>query len=725
MEEITGHIERITFHNPENAFTVAKLKIPKIDQPITLVGQMVDLQPGESLICLGEWKFEPKHGRQFQVSSYKKKAPATLLGIQKYLSSKLIKGIGPKFAEKIVNKFGLETLNIIEHEPEKLRLIDGLGEKKLDAIIDGIKTHKVIEEVMVFLQSHQITPSYAHKIYKRYGPSCIALLQQNPYQLARDIMGIGFKIADKIAMSLKILPNSPARIGAGIEFMLYELSQNGNTCYPKNELITQVGELLKVDLTLIEPILLELNAQKRVVIDLVLNEPFVWLKPLHICEVGIVKEIYRLLDFPCALRAVDTQKALDWVQEIVKIKFAGAQKEAIMAALTHKLLIITGGPGTGKSTITKAILRITEKLTNRIVLAAPTGKAAKRMTEITYRHASTIHSLLEYDFKVQKFKRNHENPIEADLLIIDEASMIDTYLMIQLLKAVPSSCRLIFIGDVDQLPSVGPGNVLRDLIASKQITTQTLEFIFRQQKGSKISFSAHAINKGFFPKLEREEQDDFIFIEAKEPEDVLKSITEWTTKILPQKHHFNPIVDIQVLAPMRKGLIGVENLNHCLQSVLNPTTSYLSQFGKRFAVHDKVIQIKNNYQKEVFNGDVGFVSAISLSDQQVTVLFDSKEVTYEFSELDEIHLAYCVSIHKFQGSEAPCIVMPIHTQHFKLLCRNLLYTGVTRGKKMVVLIGTKKALAIAIKNNEIEKRYTALQVMLCATKQPISSSEGK
>ncbi len=719
MDKLSGYIERITFHNSDNGFTVAKLKTSLVEEPIAVIGIMLDVQPGESLECTGSWKNDPKHGRQFMVEGIKKRAPSTLIGIQKYLSSGLIKGIGPKFAEKIIAKFGLETLEIIEKNPQQLLQIEGLGQKKLDHITQCMQTHRAIQEVMVFLQSHQITPSYAQKIYKTYGSQCIALLQENPYQLAQDISGIGFKIADKIASSLKIEQYSPHRIAAGVIYLLTELSNSGHVCYPKAELTSLAVELLNVEAHHIEPIYFQLNGEKRVALHLIEGIEYLWLKPLQIAEAGIVSEIYRLLDAPCAFREVKINEALNWVQTQIKINFAKAQKEAIAAALTHKMLLITGGPGTGKSTITKAILRILEKLSKRIILAAPTGKAAKRMTEITYRHASTIHSLLEYDFKVRKFRRNQDNPLDADLLIIDESSMIDTYLMYQLLKAIPSHCRVIFIGDIDQLPSVGPGNILRDLIDSKVVPTQKLSFIFRQQKGSKIISSAHSINEGFFPKLKSEPEDDFFFIEAITPEEVLTEILALAVQRLPAKYSLDPTKDIQVLSPMRKGIIGTENLNLKLQEKLNPSQDHLIWYGTRLAVGDKVMQLKNNYQKEVFNGDVGYISQLSKEDQQFLVSFDGREVVYEVSECDEISLAYAVSIHKYQGSESPCIVMPIHTHHFKLLCRNLLYTGVTRGKKLVVLVGTKKALAIAIQNNEIEKRFTCLRHLLQA-KQMIS-----
>lgn len=712
MEKITGYVERVTFYNSENSFTVAKLKCPNALEPIPIVGKFDEIHPGETLSCIGKWSFESKHGRQFQVHSYEKTAPATLLGIEKYLASGLIVGIGPKFAKKIVGKFGLETLAILEHSPQKLLEIEGVGQKKLSQVIECVSTHRCIQEVMVFLQSHKVSPAYAQKIYKFYGEKSIEVVQNNPYKLARDIKGIGFKLADEIAGALFIDKRSPARIAAGIEYLLHELSQDGHVCFPKEELLVLAIELLGVTQEEIESVCFQLHAEKRIAMETALHRQFIWLKPLFISELGIVKELYRLKDHPSILRSVDQEKAVEWIQNILKINFAKAQKEAIKASVSEKIQIITGGPGTGKSTITKAIIQITEKLSKKIILAAPTGRAAKRMSEITYRHASTIHSLLKFDFKSGTFKFNSDNPLDTDLIIVDEASMIDTKLFYHLLKAIPSHARLILIGDINQLPSVGPGNILRDLIESTVIPTQTLTFIFRQGKGSKIAYNAHLINEGLFPKLVSEKEDDFFFIEAKEPEEVLESILNLVSKKIPEKYSFDPLKEIQVLAPMRKGLIGTEALNAKLQNILNPSQQALISYGRRFALGDKVMQLRNNYQKEVFNGDIGSISSIDQDEQSLEIDFEGRICSYRASELDEISLAYCVSIHKYQGSESPCIVMPIHTHHFKLLCRNLLYTGLTRGKKLVILVGTKKALAIAIKNNEIQKRYTMLKELL-------------
>jgi exodeoxyribonuclease V alpha subunit len=712
MEKITGYVERVTFYNPENLFTVARLKCPNVLEPISIVGKFEVIHAGETLSCIGEWSFENKHGRQFQVHSYEKTAPATLLGIEKYLASGLILGIGPKFAKKIVSRFGLDTLAILEHSPQKLLEIEGVGKKKLDSIIECVSTHRCIQEVMVFLQAHKVSPAYAQKIYKFYGEKSIEVVQNNPYKLARDIKGIGFKLADEIAVALSIDKRSPARIAAGIEYLLHELSQEGHVCFPKDELLVLAIELLGVSQEEIESVCFQLHAEKRIAMETALHREFIWLKSLYISELGIVKELYRLKDHPCILRSVDQEKAVEWIQNILKINFAKAQKEAIKASVSEKIQIITGGPGTGKSTITKAIIQITEKLSKKIILAAPTGRAAKRMSEITYRSASTIHSLLKFDFKSGTFKFNSDHPLDTDLIIVDEASMIDTKLFYHLLKAIPSHARLILIGDINQLPSVGPGNILRDLIESTVIPTQTLTFIFRQGKGSKISYNAHLINEGLFPKLVSEKEDDFFFIEAKEPEEVLESILNLVSKKIPEKYSFDPLKEIQVLAPMRKGLIGTEALNTKLQNILNPSQQALVSYGRRFALGDKVMQLRNNYQKEIFNGDIGYISSIDQDEQSLEINFEGRICSYRASELDEVSLSYCVSIHKYQGSESPCIVMPIHTHHFKLLCRNLLYTGLTRGKKLVILVGTKKALAIAIKNNEIQKRYTMLRELL-------------
>lgn len=719
MDTIAGYIERITFQNPENGYTVAQLKIAKCKDLICIVGTLPTVLPGMTVRCKGEWKQHMVHGRQFIVKEYQIEAPADLLGIKKYLGSGLIKGIGPAYANRIVEKFGIDTLHVIDQNPNNLLEVTGLGEKRVEKIKSCWIEQKSIREVMIFLQSHQISPTYAQKIFKCYGCNSIKKVQENPYLLARDISGIGFKIADGIAQKMGIPHESPQRIDAGVEYILSELAGEGHVCFPLEEFLEKSAEKLTVSLDGIRQRIKTLKEESRIeLFNLFENQEvktFIWSMSLFISETGIAREIKRLTINSCRLRNVDAVKAIDWVQTKLQIKLADNQKLAVCNCLTEKLHIITGGPGTGKSTITNAILSITEKLTQKILLMAPTGRAAKRMSEITGKKAATIHSLLEYDFKNGGFKRNRENPLDCDLIIIDEASMIDTHLMYGLLKSIPDHCRVIFVGDINQLPSVGPGNVLRDMIASKTVSVTLLTEIYRQAAGSRIITNAHRINTGSFPDIANHSGSDFFFLEADTPEDVLKNIVALVSQRLPQKYGYNPLHDIQVLTPMRKGIIGAENLNAILQETLNKNSDPLFRAGRKLLIGDKVMQIRNDYKKEVYNGEGGIIKDIDLMEQQVLVQIDDREILYEFSELDELVLAYAVSVHKYQGSQSPCIVMPVHTTHFTLLYRNLLYTGVTRGQKLVVIVGSKKALAIAVKNDEVKKRYTGLNQALVGT----------
>lgn len=716
MDQICGFIERITFQNPENGYTVAQLQEPKRSELTCVVGSLPSVQPGETVRCFGEWKQHLIHGRQFIVSSYSIEKPSDILGITKYLGSGLIKGIGPVFATRIVEIFGVDTLNVIDSEPDRLSEIKGLGKKKLESIKACWSEQRTIRNIIIFLQSNGISPTYAQKIFKVYGDKSIEKITENPYHLARDIFGIGFKTADAMAQKMGIEVNSPKRIDSGIEYALSELSGEGHVCYPLDPFYEAAAEMLQVKQSDIAHRISSLKEADRIeVFNLVHgleSISFVWIKPLFQSEIGIAREIQRLKRANSRLRSVDTDKALEWVQSTLKIELASNQKVAVSNAVQEKIQIITGGPGTGKSTITKAILAISEKLTPHILLAAPTGRAAKRMSEITGKKAKTIHSLLEFDFKRGGFKRNRKTPLECDLIIVDEASMIDTLLMYQLLKAIPDHARVIFVGDINQLPSVGPGNVLKDMIASRAIPVVMLNEIFRQAAGSRIITNAHRINQGTFPEINPVPDSDFFFIKAEEGEEVLTNIIQLVSQRLPRKYGFNPVQDIQVLAPMRKGIIGTENLNAVLQETLNPQKDPLFRGGRKFAIGDKVMQIRNDYKKEVFNGDIGRVEKISQIDQQMIVSIDNRDVIYDFADLDELVLAYAVSVHKFQGSECPCVVIPVHTSHFKLLHRNLLYTGVTRGRKLVVLVGNVKALAICVKNNEVLNRYTGLKQAL-------------
>ena len=707
-EELFGYIEHIVFSAQDTGFTVAKLKEPRRVELTNIVGILPAVQPGETLRCKGVWKHHPKFGRQFDVKSFESQSPTDLLGIQKYLASGMIKGIGPSAAEAIVDTFGLDTLTVIDETPQRLTEVKGIGKKRVELIQQRWEEQRSVRQVMIFLRGHGVSPASAQKIYKTYGDESIEKVKNNPYALAKEIWGIGFKSADQIAKGLGIPETSPIRVDAGIEHVLWELSTEGNVCYPREAFVIEAETILNVPQDLIQARIDALISESTIVT----NDGYLWVKPLYLTEVGIAREIARLFLSERSLRDVNDIKAIEWVEEELRLHLAPEQKEAVISGVIDKLLIVTGGPGTGKSTITRAILTITEKITNKILLAAPTGRAAKRLSQITGKYASTIHSLLEMNFQGGGFKRNRDNPLTADLIIVDEASMIDTQLMYHLLKAIPTTARLIFIGDIDQLPSVGPGTVLKDLITSQTLPITRLKQIFRQARGSRIVTNAHRINQGEFPDISERPKSDFHFIEKETPDEILAEIIDLVTFRVPRSHHFHKFDEIQVLTPMKRGIIGTENLNQALQNALNPSPNALTRMGRSFRVSDKVMQIRNNYQKKVFNGDVGRITEIDSTEQMMKVSFEGKIVDYEFSELDELMLAYAVSIHKYQGSECPCIILPIHISHFKLLNRNLLYTGITRGKSLVVLIGTKRATAIATKNEEAKQRHTGLRSAL-------------
>jgi exodeoxyribonuclease V alpha subunit len=702
--EIKGTVTHIVYAGAENGFTVARLQTQDEPDPIVIVGSLPSLQPGESLLCQGSWKKHAQHGKQFEVTSFESCIPSDLVGIQKYLESGMIKGIGPKYAKKIIAKFGINTLKIIDTEPHRLSEIEGIGSKRREQILTCWKEQHAIRKVMIFLRGHEISTNYAHKIYKAYGDKSVELVQQDPFSLIRTIPGIGFKTADKVAFSVGFAKESPHRVDAGIEHIFLELSGEGHTCYPEKDFVKLAGEILEIPTEIIENRISFLLQNK----SLYKEDDKLWIYTYYHIEQGIAREIKRIQEGSSSLRQIDEEKALSWVQEKLHLTLAKEQAEAVALGFSQKLLIITGGPGTGKSTITKAILRISEKLTSKILLAAPTGRAAKRMSEITHKKAFTIHSILEMDFTSNQFKRNERNPLSCDLLIIDEASMIDTKLMYSLLKAVPNTCRVIFIGDVDQLPSVGAGSVLKDLIESETLPVSRLKRIFRQAANSRIITNAHKVNQGYFPDITPMPGSDFIFLPKEEPQEILQEIL-YQIKHSPFSQYASKL---QVLSPMRKGILGTENLNDLLQKTFNPSDKPLLRMGRAFHLGDKVMQIKNNYEKEVYNGDIGFITAMDVEEQHLEVTFDQTPVLYEFSELEELVLAYAVSIHKYQGSECDCIILPMHTSHFKLLNKNLLYTGITRGKKSVILIGTTRSIAIAVNKAESQQRNTGLKARL-------------
>ena len=713
---LEGVLERIVFFNEENSFTVARLQVVGKKDLITIVGSLPLPTPGETLRLKGQWVVDTKFGQQFRVESCLSVLPATIVGIQKYLGSSLIKGIGPIMARRIVDKFGLETFDIIEDSPERLREAEGIGPIRTERITNAWQEQKEIREVMVFLQGHEVSPAYAVKIYKIYGDKAISVVKENPYRLALDISGIGFKTADKIARSMGIDPNSQIRAEAGIIHVLSELVDEGNVYYPDQELKKKAGELLEVDPAILEMALATLAQQDRIMIEELPEGKAVYLTPLYVAEANVARRLKTLIESTKQPLQLDVEKAIEWVQGINHIELAETQKQAIKKAVTGKVLVLTGGPGTGKTTLVNSLVRILEKKGQRILLASPTGRAAKRLSEVTGKEAKTIHRLLEFSPKEGGFKRNEDNPLDADLVVIDEASMVDTILMNNLLKAVPVTATLLLVGDVDQLPSVGPGNVLKDIIASGCVETVILTEIFRQAQESLIIVNAHRVNRGEFPQLKPQQgqRSDFYYIEKNTPEEVLAVIKELCGKRLPNAFHFSPLDDIQVMTPMHRGTVGVSNLNAELQRLLNPEGKVITRGGRLFRANDKVMQTKNNYEKDVFNGDIGRIVSIDFDEQEVQVKFDDRLVNYELSDLDDLVLAYAISIHKSQGAEYPAVVVPLLSQHYIMLQRNLLYTAITRAKRLVVLVGSKSAIAIAVRNNKVQHRYTNLAARLAS-----------
>ncbi len=715
MEKLEGTIERITYQNEKTGYVIARLQ-PKHRasrlrgrrELTTIVGEIASINPGENVVLSGEWTNHPKYGRQFKVLEYRVVCPSTTEGIRKYLGSGLIMGIGPVSAKRIVRHFALVTLEVIEHHPERLIEVEGIGPKRVEMIRKAWEEQKEIKEVMLFLQSHNISTAYAVKIYKHYGEDAIQIVRENPYRLAKDVWGIGFITADKIARDLGVEENSPQRIEAGVRYVLNQASEKGHVFLPQEELVESSAEILKVPAELVPASIQALKESEDVIIE---NER-VYLPPFFHSETGVAKSL-TLLTGRSKLSPADQwiKGQIDSLEKEEGITFAPQQRVAIRKALTEPVVVITGGPGTGKTTITKAITRLCEKTGQRLLLCAPTGRAAKRLSEVTGKEAKTIHRLLEFEPQTMTFKRNERFPLGVDTLIVDEASMIDILLMHNLLKAIPRDASLILVGDVDQLPSVGAGNVLKDIIASGRAQVVRLTEIFRQAQQSKIVTNAHRINQGVFPQIKNRKTEDFFFIEEEDPVKVVEIIRDLCVRRLPDHYDYHPIEDIQVLCPMYRGETGAINLNRLLQESLNPKGQSYKRGSSELKVGDKVMQIVNNYNKEVFNGDIGRIAEIDLECQTVKVTFDHL-VSYDFTGLDELVLAYAISVHKSQGSEHKVVVMPITTQHYVMLQRNLLYTAITRAKELLVLVGTKKALVLAVKNNRVMERYTWLSQRL-------------
>jgi exodeoxyribonuclease V alpha subunit len=697
-----GYIDRITYHNPENGYTIARLVAEGQLEKLTVVGAIAALEEGESVEVEGEWTNHAKYGRQFKIESYRPVYPTTLEGIQKYLGSGLIKGVGPVSAKRIVEHFGEDTLDIIDEDPHRLEEVPKLGKKRVDMIAEAWEGQRQIKDVMVFLQSHGITTGYAVKIFKQYGQDAIQKVRSNPYRLERDIRGIGFRIADRIAQSLGLGHDAPQRVQAGIRYLLNQAADDGHVYLPAVKLIEQAREILEINAELIPPALEALRADDGIVTE----DLHYYLPPLYHSEVGVASSLRRLLRAPTADLEEGEKDAGD-----DGLVLAPTQQEAVDIATRQKIMVLTGGPGTGKTTVTKRILQRFEEGGLKVSLCSPTGRAAKRLGEATGREARTIHRLLEFQPGEGQFKKGYEDKLEVEALIVDESSMIDVVLMNALLRALPDVARLILVGDVDQLPSVGPGNVLRDIIDSGEVPVVRLTQIFRQAAESHIITNAHRINDGQMPILDNKKTSDFFFIEEKDPARVVDVIEDLCVRRLPAHGNYDMRRDIQVLSPMYRGETGAININQRLQEKMSDGGRVFRHGGNEFRTGDKVMQTKNNYDKGVFNGDMGIVEHIDTEKQMLLVKFDFS-IEYDAADIDELTLAYAISTHRSQGSEFPVVVLPLTTQHYVMLQRNLFYTAITRAKEMIVIVGTKQALGMAVQNNEVAERFTTLKERL-------------
>ncbi|MCW5846978.1 MAG: ATP-dependent RecD-like DNA helicase [Anaerolineae bacterium] len=745
--DISGSVERITFYNEENGYTVLRLQ-PDVrgmlpyahgKQLVTVVGNLPEVNPGEWLKLTGQWLNHAKHGRQFQVELCEQSVPASVEGIKRYLGSGMVRGVGKVMAERIVNRFGADTLTIIDENPQRLGEVLGIGRKRVDSIIKAWEEQRAIKDVMIFLQGHGISTHLAVKIYKQYGDESLAVVQTTPYRLVQDIHGIGFKTADKIAQALGLAADDPARIEAGIHYTLSKMADDGHVYAPQDELEPEAAGILQVpaekvtavleslensDLVRRETITYRTTDDRRQTTageqangeaTAVREERAVYLPALYFSETGLTRQVQRLIEHPTS-RLSDLRGGVQMATSIGRgvngpsfTTLTAQQGQAVNAALTHKLTILTGGPGTGKTTTLRTLLDILDATGHSYALASPTGRAAKRLTEATGREAKTIHRLLEFK-PGEGFGRNENNPIDADLIVIDETSMLDLVLAYNLLRAIGSDSHLLLVGDIDQLPSVGAGDVLRDLIASDVAAVVRLETIFRQAAGSLIIRNAHRINQGLMPETRPDAEDFFLFIKE-DPGETAELLVDIVAKRIPHKFGLDPIDDVQVLAPMYNGLAGVTRLNGLLQEALNPPAPRKMERrigGRVFRVGDKVMQTVNNYDKSVYNGDIGRVTAMDAIEQTLTVAIDGAPVVYGFLEVDELIHAFAVSVHKSQGSEYPCVVIPVVVQHYMMLQRNLLYTAVTRARRLAILVGTRRALQIAVRTNPTAQRHTAL-----------------
>ena len=723
-ETLVGSVERVTFHNEENGFAVLKVKARGRRDLVPVVGHVASISAGEFIHAVGDWSNDRVHGLQFKADFLKTTPPTTAEGIQKYLGSGMVRGIGPKLAERIVAIFGEGTFEIIEAEPSRLREVSGIGELRATRIAAGWAEQKAVRDIMVFLHSHGVGTSRAVRIFKTYGHDAIKVMTEDPYRLARDIRGIGFRTADAIAMKLGLTKDAPQRLRAGVSFALQEATDDGHCGLPKGDLVRLATDLLDVGVDSIEGALAGELKAGEVIADAIDGADCVFLRGLHFAERGIAERLLSLRSGAPPWPEIDGNAAISWVEKKSGKTLAASQRQAVNMVLQSKAAVVTGGPGVGKTTLLDAILKILAAKGTRILLAAPTGRATKRMTEQTGMEAKTIHRLLETDPKEGGFKRGVDNPLDCDLLVIDEASMIDAPLMFSLVKALPMNSGLLLVGDVDQLPSVGPGRVLADIIDSGALPVARLTEVFRQAAESQIVVGAHRINEGRMPDWPKPgETADFFFVEAPTPEDGAAKVVEIVRDRIPRRFGLDPIGDVQVLCPMQRGALGARSLNADLQKALNPNPAdSIERFGSVFAPGDKVMQIENDYDREVFNGDLGRVLGIDREEGNVIIGFDGRDVKYSFGELDALVAAYATTIHKSQGSEYPAVVVTLATQHYTMLARNLVYTAITRGKKLVVIVGQKRALAIAIRNVRMKRRWTKLREWLAGSQSLLPAS---
>lgn len=705
MMKLRCVVEHITYQNQENGYSVMRVKVKDYADLVTLVGNLLDVPVGAVLLCDGVWKMDKRYGRQFVCETWEEVMPATVYGIEKYLGSGLVKGIGPKFAHLIVERFGTETIDIIEEDIERLYEVPGIGKKRVEKIRESWEKQKDIKNVMLFLQQYGVSTAYAAKIYRQYGKESIDQVKENPYRLADDIWGIGFKTADGIAGKMGYGKNDLRRCRSGIQYTLNELADEGHVYAVEEQLIEAAGKLLEADREPIVQAMAGMIASE----DLIREQEAIYLPPFYHSERGTARRLLALMTSRSSA-LFEGNIDIQAIEKATGVGYDDVQVAAIRQAVRSRVMVLTGGPGTGKTTTTQGIIAAYRAAGLRVLLAAPTGRASKRMSEATGMEAKTIHRLLEFNPQ-DGYKRNDDNPLEGDVLIVDECSMIDIILMYNLMKAIPVQMRLILVGDIDQLPSVGAGNVLRDIIDSGQVPVIRLTRIFRQAQSSRIVMSAHAINQGRYPDTSNGKDTDFFFIRKDDPEQVAEEIVKLVKHRLPKAYN-QPLSNIQVLTPMQRSVVGAGNLNMLLQQALNTSTLGICRGGINYKLGDRVMQIRNNYDKNVFNGDIGIIEKVNMEDRTLCIRFDGSLVEYEASELDEVTLAYATTIHKSQGSEYPIVVIPVLMTHFVMLQRNLIYTGITRAKKICVLIGQPKALAYAVRNLTVNKRNTKLKERL-------------